>query len=115
MLSEAITISELIGDSYQTAKAKGWWAGDRNFGEQLMLMVSELSEAMEEYRIHGTNNSKFLRIEDGKPEGIAAEFADVLIRLADTCGKYNIPIEEAIRLKAEYNTTRPYRHGGKLA
>ncbi len=110
-----MTIYELIADSHKTAKEKGWWDGERNFGEQLMLMVSELSEAMEEYRVHGTDILNMLRIEDGKPEGIAAEFADVFIRMADTCGRYHIPIEEALRLKAEYNRQRPYRHGGKLA
>lgn len=51
----------------------------------------------------------------GKPEGIAVEFADVLIRIADWCGKHNIPLEEALRAKMVYNKTRPHRHGGKLA
>lgn len=29
------------------------------------------------------------------------------------CGKEGIDIEEAIRIKHEYNKTRPYKHGGK--
>lgn len=48
-----------------------------------------------------------------KPIGIAVELADVLIRIADTCGRYNIPLEEALKLKLAYNKTRPHRHGGK--
>ncbi|MFA5344670.1 MAG: hypothetical protein WC315_00110 [Candidatus Omnitrophota bacterium] len=118
MLEKPVTISSLIEDSHQTAIEKGWWDTldkVRNFGEQLMLMVTELSEVMEDYRIHGIDEHSLLRIENGKPEGIAAEFADVLIRLTDTCGRYNIPLEEALILKAEYNRHRPYRHGGKLA
>jgi hypothetical protein len=48
-----------------------------------------------------------------KPEGIPIELADCIIRIFDYCGKEGINIEEAIRIKHEYNKTRPYRHGGK--
>lgn len=50
---------------------------------------------------------------DHKPEGIAIELADCIIRILDYCGHTGINIEEAIRVKHEYNKTRPYRHGGK--
>jgi NTP pyrophosphatase (non-canonical NTP hydrolase) len=50
---------------------------------------------------------------DKKPEGIAIELADCIIRILDYCGKEGIDIEEAIRLKHEYNKTRTYRHGNK--
>ena len=48
-----------------------------------------------------------------KPEGVAVELADCVIRILDYCGHAGIDIEEAIRIKHEYNKTRPYRHGGK--
>lgn len=50
-----------------------------------------------------------------KPEGIPIELADCIIRILDYCGKEGIDIEEAIKIKHEYNLTRPYRHGGKKA
>jgi NTP pyrophosphatase (non-canonical NTP hydrolase) len=48
-----------------------------------------------------------------KPEGIASEMADCIIRILDYCAYEGIDIEQAIQLKHEYNKTRPYRHGGK--
>lgn len=48
-----------------------------------------------------------------KPEGVAVELADCIIRILDYCGKAGIDIEEAVRIKHEYNKSRPYRHGGK--
>lgn len=53
------------------------------------------------------------KYERRKPEGVAVELADCMIRILDYCGHAGIDIEEAIRIKHEYNKTRPYRHGGK--
>ena len=50
---------------------------------------------------------------DGKPEGIAVELADAMIRILDYCAYSGIDIEEALKLKHAYNKGRPYRHGGK--
>ena len=48
-----------------------------------------------------------------KPEGVGAEAADVLVRLLDTCIRYDIDLFAEWRRKVNYNWTRPARHGGK--
>lgn len=117
----SMTIEDLIETSHGTAKEKGWWdPWERNIPEQLMLMVSELAEAMEEYRNDPDNLGMYFvppNHEDnpGKPEGFVVELADCIIRIADTCGRYGINLEAALREKLLYNKSRPYRHGNKAA
>ena len=49
-----LTINDLIQISHNTAKEKGWWDdSNRNVGELLALIHSEISEALEVYRIKG--------------------------------------------------------------
>jgi NTP pyrophosphatase (non-canonical NTP hydrolase) len=112
-------LADLLLESHATALDKGWWEQDRPFGDQVANFHGEVAEAWEEYRKYGLDPDRFLYLNDtdrpGKPEGIAAELADVMIRIADTCARYDIPLEKAILAKLEYNKTRPYRHGGKKA
>lgn len=49
-----------------------------------------------------------------KPEGVAVELADAVIRIADLCGHMGIDLEAAIDLKMAYNETRPFKHGKKF-
>lgn len=109
------TIDELIVESHQTAVEHGWWEEQppRSFGDQIALMHSELSEALEQFREH--HHPSEIYIEDAKPEGVAVELADVLIRIFDTCGYYGVDLQQALTLKLAYNKTRPYRHGGKAS
>lgn len=109
----SLTIEELVRESHETAVSKGWWEGERNVGEAIALMHSELSEALEEYR-KGVPLGAYDYV-DGKPEGFVVELADAIIRIADLCGRHNLSLELALLEKMEYNRTRPYRHGGKIA
>lgn len=49
-----------------------------------------------------------------KPEGVAVELADAVIRIADLCGHLEIDLEEVIEIKMAYNEGRPYKHGKKF-
>jgi len=110
-----LTITEIVSQSYATALEKGWWdQGDRPIGEALMLIVCEVAEAMEEFR-NGRDLAEIWYGENDKPEGLPVELADVIIRIGDLCGRYNIPLLKAITEKLEYNKTRSYRHGNKQA
>ena len=109
-----VILRTLQREIHDNAKSKGWWDGeDHNFPEKIMLVVCELSEAIEEYR--DGHEVVDVYINDGKPEGIPVEMADAVIRLMDICGRYGIDLESVMRKKMEYNQTRPYRHGGKKA
>lgn len=135
-------LKTLIQQSHQIAKDKGWWdEGKRKSPlECLALVISEISEAVEEIRkptreqaggiyfeipTEDTRKVLFDQLKTGenamsklatsgfKPEGEAIELADAVIRLADYCGAFGIDLVKAIELKQLYNETRGYRHGNK--
>ncbi|MFC5468436.1 hypothetical protein ACFPPD_06865 [Cohnella suwonensis] len=105
------TINEFVTSAHQNAIDKGWYEEPRTFGDATMLMVTEIAEAVEDYR----NGRGFTEIwyEGDKPCGIPTELADTVIRIFDFCGHVGIDLEAAIREKMTYNATRPIRHGGK--
>jgi NTP pyrophosphatase (non-canonical NTP hydrolase) len=125
-------LNELAKEIHEEAKAHGWYEKPREIPEVIALMYSELSEALEEYRDgkpaayfvretsifpqYGSfpvNETDFSKITHQKPEGVAVEFADCIIRILDTCAYMGYDIDEAMRVKMVYNKTRSYRHGGK--
>jgi len=83
---------------HKIAKEKGFWDKRRNLGEMLMLIVTELAEAMESYRLRDQENFK-------------EEIADTFIRLFDLCGGLKVDIEAEILKKMQKNKKRPYKHG----
>lgn len=101
--------NELAKEIHNNAVAHGWWDEERSFGEIVALCHSELSEALEAYR----NGESMFYFKGDKPDGIAVEMIDCIIRILDWCGKNGVDVDEIISQKHEYNKTRPYRHGGK--
>ena len=117
-----MTIKELVEKAHESARKHGFWEDwdsicwedglDRNeastldiqelfnsaIAKRLMLIVSELGEALEALR----NDDR---------ENFAEELADVAIRLADLCGGIGIDLEAEIEKKMEKNRKRGYKHG----
>lgn len=90
----------------------------RNVGELMMLLVSEVAEAFEEYRSGHFDEIYYVDQsidQPSKPEGGAIELADLIIRLTEMAAQRGMNLDEAVRIKASYNETRSHRHGGKLA
>lgn len=98
--------------AYKTAKEKGFYDEEHNFGMDIALVQSELSEALEEYR-KGMPLRGVAFDEDGTRHGILPELADAVIRIMTICGSYNLDLGGEILRKMEYNKSRSYRHGGK--
>ncbi len=132
-----MNINTLCNLSHQNAKDKGFWDKERNIGELLMLITSELAEALEAHRKNRTAKSfdielmqKFsidvynddtkewevsddfkAEFEENVKDTFEDEIADVFIRLGDLCGGLGINIDAHIACKMAYNKTREHLHG----
>lgn len=97
----------------QWAKEKGWGRNRRSVLEKIALAHTELSEATEEIR-NGRSPTEIYLMDD-KPCGFPVELADAVMRLILLAEEEGIDLSEAMILKFQYNSSRPPRHGGKVA
>ncbi|MBN3359553.1 nucleotide pyrophosphohydrolase [Clostridium botulinum] len=117
-------IKELVKDAHDNAKNHGFWEdwerieqlenmainiskdGEKQvkidkcnaIATRLMLIVSEVSEALEGIRKDDRENFK-------------EELADIVIRVADLAGGLDIDLDEEIKKKMKKNRNRTYKHG----
>lgn len=90
----------------------------RNVPEKLMLVVSELAEAMEVYRYleiagDGADAAPTIRgtTDRERAYNLGEEFADAIIRLYDITASLGFDIERCIAEKMAVNEMRPIKHG----
>lgn len=119
-------INQLAKQVHQNAKDHGFFDKEKNIGEMLCLIHSEVSEALEADR----KNDYCVLYPDSVKEIIAKpdfldryksfikgsfeeEMADIVIRVMDLCAFKNIDLEAHIKAKMRYNSLREYKHGKK--
>lgn len=113
---EIVNSIRLACETIHTYNAK-WWVDlhtgeplTRNIGELLMLVVSEISEAMEGHRKN---------LQDDKlphHKMFEVELADAVIRIFDLAGGLRIPLGQIIQEKCQYNLVRSdHTHEARLA
>lgn len=134
-----MTLNELSQKAHEAAKRSGFYENPVETGTRLMLIVSELSEAMEADRCMADNkirsrgldsfdramnnrNPDSLYTEDEAfliefrehvKDSFGDEIADSLIRIFDMCGFMGINIDRHVELKMRYNSMREQKHGKK--
>lgn len=104
-------LNELCRLCYENAESKGFWEAPDNTAPdgryninvvlcKIALIHSEASEALEEIRAKGKITPH-----------VAEEMADIIIRVADFCGGYDLDLAGAVAAKMAKNKARPRLHG----
>lgn len=81
------------------------------FAEEIAHLHEEVSEAFRTWRLR--KNYDITVDESGKPQGVPAEFADVLIGLFYLAELHGFDLLAAVEAKHRYNLTRDYVAEGR--
>ena len=133
-------INELAKQVHQNAIDKGFFEKEKNIGEMLALIHSEVSEALEADRkdnyfnpetnckkdkdysrtggwafdIVNSNIEAWINWFNAEVKNtFQDELADIMIRVMDLAAYKGIDLEYHIKAKMRYNSLREYKHGKK--
>lgn len=119
-------INELAKEIHKNAVDKGFYEGEKNIGEMLCLIHSEVSEALEADRegnhvpsvfcdsINNLEDFMFKQYFESEVKNtFEDELADIVIRVLDLAGFKQIDLESHIKAKMRYNSMREHKHGKK--
>lgn len=119
-------INKLSVEIHQNAKNKGFFDDEKNIGEMLCLVHSEVSEALEADRddkyttvsiqsINGwVNDEDFKKaFINNVKDTFEDELVDVIIRTFDLAAYKGMDIESHIKAKMRFNSLREHKHGKK--
>src|SRR6187401_478948 len=119
-------INELAREVHANARQKGFFDKEKNIGEMLCLIHSEVSEALEADRKnkYATSDPFFINgyvmdemfVTDfklGIKDSSEDELADIMIRVMDLAAFKGINLEEHIKAKMRFNSLREHMHGKK--
>lgn len=92
----------------------GFYEDKREFPTDIALLHSEVSEAFETFREIGLDYRDTNSAIGPKPDDVASEIMDVMIRCMDTFGRNGWNADAEFNRKMAYNRKRPHKHGKRL-
>lgn len=122
-----MNLNEIAAEIHAENKLKGFDVSYEPFPQPVMMVVTELSEAVSAHQMGKRASVGW--IEEAHPENTGCEpefceafrnqvkdtvddeLADAFIRLMDLTAAMGIDIDKHVRLKRRYNASRPWKHG----
>ena len=114
-----MNINELAKEVHENAVNHGWWEKPPSLTEALCLIYGTCALSPDDCDFALTCENVGHPDAGGekagacKPEGIAVELADVILRTLDLMAALGVDVDAVVMAKHRYNLGREYRHGGK--
>lgn len=123
-----MNLTELSKIHHEQMKKAGFYDKPRNFGELLMLCVTELGEALQAHRkgqpmpipeyfkkrIEGKTDKLYTEMYEAIiKDTVPQELVGALLRILDLCAYLKIDVQAFTDLEMGFNKLRPHKHGEK--